>query len=464
MAQDDRDEIINRDHPDLQAETVLHQPQTYETISDTIGSVILEKPQPPGWWLTFGVGFFFVNILGLSIVYLFAVGTGIWGINIPTAWGFAIINFVWWIGIGHAGTLISAILFLFRQEWRNAINRFAEAMTIFAVACAGMFPLIHMGRVWVAYFIFPYPNTMGMWPQFRSPLLWDVFAISTYGSVSILFWYIGLVPDIAMLRDRAKNKLVQMAYGAVCLGWRGSARHWYRYEIASTLLAGLCTPLVVSVHSIVSFDFSIAALPGWHTTVFPPYFVAGAIYAGFAMVLTMLIPVRKWYHLENIITDRHMNNMSKVLLATSFIVAYGYFSEFFFSYYSGNIFESQMMDNRTMGDYAPAFWMLIFCNVITPQALWFKSVRLSTWRLFAITLIVGVGMWLERFVIIATTLTRDFMPSSWGTYHGTFWDWATYLGTLGFFTFMMCLFIRFLPMIAVHEIRLSHHDATGRHH
>jgi molybdopterin-containing oxidoreductase family membrane subunit len=295
-------------------------------------------------------------------------------------------------------------------------------------------------------------------------LLWDVFAISTYGSVSLLFWYIGLVPDIAMLRDRAKHKLVRMGYGMVCLGWRGSARHWYRYEIASTLLAGLCTPLVVSVHSIVSFDFAIAALPGWHTTVFPPYFVAGAIYAGFAMVLTILLPVRKWYKMESIVTDRHINNMAKVMLATSLVVAYGYFSEYFFSYYSANLWETGMMDHRSMGDYAPAYWVLIFCNIIAPQSLWFKWVRLNTWPLFVVTLIVGVGMWLERYVIVATTLTRDYMPSSWGTYHGTFWDWSIYLGTLGFFTFLMCLFIRFLPMIAVHEVRVSHHAATGHHH
>jgi Ni/Fe-hydrogenase subunit HybB-like protein len=465
MATIDERTIINRDHPDLQPiAPVLQQPQTYESISDTIGSVILEKPQPPGWWMSLGVGFFFTGILGASLVYLFAVGTGIWGINIPVAWGFAIINFVWWIGIGHAGTLISAILFLFNQEWRNAINRFAEAMTIFAVSCAGMFPLIHMGRLWVGYFILPYPNTLGMWPQFRSPLLWDVFAISTYASVSLLFWYIGLVPDFAMLRDRAKNKAVKIAYGIVSLGWRGSARHWYRYEIAATLLAGLCTPLVVSVHSIVSFDFAIAALPGWHTTVFPPYFVAGAIYAGFAMVLTILIPVRKWYKLESVVTDRHMDNMSKVMLATALVVSYGYFSELFFAYYSANMYETQMMDHRSMGDYAPAYWALIFCNVLTPQLLWFRSIRLSTWPLFIITLIVGVGMWLERYVIVVTTLTREFMPSSWGTYHGTIWDWATYLGTLGLFAFLMCLFIRFLPMIAVHEVRVSHHKTTGHHH
>jgi molybdopterin-containing oxidoreductase family membrane subunit len=464
--------IENEGHPDLKPTGALvEQPHDYESISDTIGSVILEKPQPFGWWLSLGAGIFGVSILGISLAYLLLLGTGVWSVNIPVAWGFAIVNFVWWIGIGHAGTLISAILLLLRQDWRNAINRFAEAMTIFAVACAGMFPILHMGRPWVGFFILPYPNTMGLWPQFRSPLLWDVFAISTYGSVSLLFWYLGLIPDFAMLRDRAKNIWVKRIYGSVSLGWRGSAMHWHRYEIASLMLAGLCTPLVVSVHSIVSFDFAVGVLPGWHTTIFPPYFVAGAIYAGFAMVLTIMLPVRKWYKLESIITLYHIDNMSKVMLATSLIVAYGYCAEAFFAFYTGNNYEMFMMWNRMWsGPYAPAYQALIFCNIITPQLLWIKSIRnltfmgMGAWPLWIITIIVGIGMWLERYVIVITSLTRDFMPSSWGTYHGTIWDWGFYIGTLGFFTTCMCLFIRFLPITAVHEVRVSQHQITGHGH
>ncbi len=457
--------IKNRDHQDLQRiAPIIEQPHDYETISDAVGSVILTRPHPIGWYVMFGIGSFFVSILGISVAYLFLVGTGSWSVNVPVAWGFAIVNFVWWIGIGHAGTLISAILLLLRQEWRNAINRFAEAMTIFAVACAGMYPILHLGRPWVGFFILPYPNTMGLWPQFRSPLLWDVFAISTYGSVSILFWYLGLVPDFAMLRDRAKNLWVKRIYGAVSLGWRGSARHWHRYEMASLLLAGLCTPLVVSVHSIVSFDFAIGIVPGWHTTIFPPYFVAGAIYAGFAMVLTMLLPVRSWYNLKTLVTDYHVDQMAKVMLATSLIVAYGYMTELFFAYYTGNQYEAFMMLNRWTGPIAPSYWALIFCNILTPQLLWLKRVRSNIPVLWGITIIIGIGMWLERYVIIITSLTRDFMPSAWGTYHGTPWDWGIYLGTLGFFTFCMCLFVRFLPVLAIHEVRVSQHKITGHGH
>lgn len=457
--------IKNRDHQDLKpVAPLIEQPHDYESISDAVGSVILSRPQPIGWYVMLGIGLFFTSILGISVAYLFLMGTGSWAVNIPVAWGFAIVNFVWWIGIGHAGTLISAILLLLRQEWRNAINRFAEAMTIFAVACAGMYPLLHLGRPWVMFFILPYPNTMGLWPQFRSPLLWDVFAISTYASVSILFWYLGLVPDFAMLRDRAKNLWVKRIYGMVALGWRGSARHWHRYEMASLLLAGLCTPLVVSVHSIVSFDFAIGIVPGWHTTIFPPYFVAGAIYAGFAMVLTILLPVRAWYNLKTLVTDYHIDQMAKVMLATSLIVAYGYITEAFFAFYTGNKYEAFMMWNRMVGPYAPSYWALIFCNILTPQLLWFKAVRGNVYVLWGITIIIGIGMWLERYVIIITSLTRDFMPSAWGTYHGTPWDWGIYLGTLGFFTTCMCLFVRFLPVLAVHEVRVSQHNITGHGH
>ncbi len=442
-------------------EPLITGEQTYGSITESVADVILERPQPPGWFITLAIGVGGLGLFGLSVVYLFALGTGVWGVNIPIGWGFAIINLVWWIGIGHAGTLISAILLLLHQDWRNAINRFAEAMTIFAVACAGMFPLLHLGRPWVAFFILPSPNTLKLWPQFLSPLVWDVFAISTYASVSILFWYIGLIPDFATLRDRAKNKFVKLIYGVVALGWRGSAKHWSRYEMACMLL---CTPLVVSVHSIISFDFSVGQLPGWHTTIFPPYFVAGAIYAGFAMVLTLALPVREWYGLKHIITLRHLDLMAKVMLATGLIVAYGYTMEVFYAWYSGNLFERFMMDNRQWGPYWPAYWALILCNIIMPQFLWIKWVRITPIPLFIISMFVNVGMWLERYVIVVTSLTRDFLPSSWGTYHGTIWDWGIYLGTLAFFATCMCLFIRFVPMIAIHEVRVSHHKMTGHHH
>jgi molybdopterin-containing oxidoreductase family membrane subunit len=388
-----------------------------------------------------------------SISVLLVYGTGVWGINIPVGWGFAIINFVWWIGIGHAGTLISAILLLLRQEWRTSINRFAEAMTLFAVACAGLFPLLHMGRPWLAYWLFPYPNTMGVWPQFRSPLVWDVFAVSTYATVSLLFWYVGLIPDLATLRDRSQNRFTRIAYGILAMGWRGSAIHWHRYETAYLLLAGLATPLVVSVHTIVSFDFAVSVIPGWHTTIFPPYFVAGAIYAGFAMVMTLAIPLRVIYGLEDFITTRHLDNMAKVILATGLFVAYGYMMETFMALYSGNAYEQYMLLNRMTGPYATVYWGLIFCNVVVPQALWSQRVRRSVPALFVIAMFVNVGMWLERFIIVVTSLHRDFQPSSWGMYTPTQWDWSFFIGTIGLFLALMFLFIRVLPVISIFEMR-----------
>src|SRR6058998_2030436 len=348
---------------------------TYASVTDKISSIVLTTRTPKGWFIGFGLAFILVMVLLAAITYLFVAGIGIWGVNIPVAWGFAIINFVWWIGIGHAGTLISAILLLLRQQWRTSINRFAEAMTLFAVACAGFYPVFHTGRPWMAYWLFPYPNTMGLWPNFRSPLIWDVFAVSTYGTVSALFWFVGLIPDLATLRDRAKSKVFGIIYGMLAMGWRGSARHWHRYEMAYLLLAGLATPLVLSVHTIVSFDFSIAIIPGWHATIFPPYFVAGAIYAGFAMVLLLTIPLRKFYGLESFITMRHMHNMAKVMLATGLIVVYGYLVEAFFGWYSGNQYERFMIWNRMHGPYALYYWALILCNGLTPQFLWFKKIR-----------------------------------------------------------------------------------------
>jgi molybdopterin-containing oxidoreductase family membrane subunit len=381
-------------------------------------------------------------------------GVGIWGNNVPVAWAFDIINLVWWIGIGHAGTLISAILLLLRQSWRTSINRFAEAMTLFAVSCAVIFPLFHTGRPWLAaYWLFPYPNTMGLWPQFRSPLIWDVFAITTYGLVSLAFWFVGLIPDLATLRDRATNRWTQMIYGMLAMGWRGSAIHWQRYETAYLLLAGLATPLVLSVHTVVSFDFAVGIVPGWHATIFPPYFVAGAIYAGFAMVLTLAIPLRALYGLEDFITNRHLENMAKITLVTGLIVVYGYAMEAFFGWYSANQYERFMILNRTTGPYAWSYWALIFCNGIAPQILWIKRMRTNLPVLFTVALIVSVGMWLERFVIIVTSLHRDFLPSSWDMYYPTVWDFSTFFGTIGLFLMLMFLFLRVLPMISIFEMR-----------
>jgi Ni/Fe-hydrogenase subunit HybB-like protein len=392
-------------------------------------------------------------VLLMAITNLVFRGIGIWGVNVPVGWGFAIVNFVWWIGIGHAGTLISAILLLLRQTWRQSINRFAEAMTLFAVAAAGIFPVFHLGRPWLAYWLFPYPNTMGMWPNFRSPLIWDVFAVSTYATVSLLFWYVGLIPDLATLRDRSQNRAGRVVYGMLAMGWRGSARHWHRYELASLLLAALATPLVVSVHTIVSFDFAVGIVPGWHATIFPPYFVAGAIYAGFAMVLTLAIPLRRIYGLQDFITMQHLNYMGRILLATGLVVAYGYMMEAFMAWYSGNPFEQFMIINRFMGPYRYMYWGLLACNVLAPQALWFHRVRASTVALMVVCMFVNVGMWLERYIIVVVSLSADFLPSSWGLYAGTRWDWATYLGSIGLFLALFFLFIRFLPMISIFEMR-----------
>jgi len=388
-----------------------------------------------------------------TIAYLLVKGVGLWGINIPVGWGFDIINFVWWIGIGHAGTLISAILLLLRQEWRTSINRFAEAMTLFAVACAGLFPLLHMGRPWFAYWLIPYPNTMNVWPQFRSPLVWDVFAVTTYLTVSLLFWFVGLIPDLATLRDRSSSRSGRVIYGMLAMGWRGSAIHWHRYDVAYLLLAGLATPLVVSVHTVVSFDFATSVIPGWHTTIFPPYFVAGAIYSGFAMVMVLAIPIRAVYGLEDFITLRHLQNMAKVMLATGLIVAYGYLMEAFMAWYSAGQYERYMMLNRITGPYGAAYLGLILTNVLIPQLLWLKRVRKSVLALWCIAFIVNIGMWLERFVIVVTSLSRDFLPSSWDMYYPTVWDWSTFIGTIGLFFALLFLFLRFLPMISIFEMR-----------
>ncbi len=452
-------------------DVLIEGQHNYETITDRIGSVVLNQDnfnpahkKGKNWVLFFLLGFAFVNVLMLSIGWLLYQGIGIWGNNQPAGWGFDIINFVWWIGIGHAGTLISAILLLMRQKWRMSINRFAEAMTIFAVMCAGMFPLLHTGRPWLAYFLMPYPNWMAMWPNFRSPLVWDVFAVSTYFTVSLLFWGIGLIPDFAALRDRTKSKIGKLLYGFGSLGWRGSTKHWHRYDQAYLVLAGLSTPLVLSVHSIVSFDFAVSILPGWHVTLFPPYFVAGAVFAGFALVLAFLIPMRAMYNLKDFVTMKHIDWMCKIMLATGLIVFYGYLCEIFFSYYSGNKFEIFMMKNRMFGPYWWAYWSLIICNGIVPQLLWKQKNRNNLKLVFVVTMFISIGMWLERFVIIPMSLHRDFLPSSWGMYSPTVWDFGMFFGTIGFFFFMMFLFIRFVPMISIFEMRELFHRTKGHDH
>jgi Ni/Fe-hydrogenase subunit HybB-like protein len=432
---------------------VLAPGHTFASVTDKISAIALTTKPPKTWWVGFLISFALTMLLLYTITHLLVTGVGIWGVNVPVGWGFDIINFVWWIGIGHAGTLISAILLLLRQQWRTSINRFAEAMTLFAVASAGLYPLLHTGRPWFDYWLIPYPNTMALWPNFRSPLVWDVFAITTYATVSLLFWFIGLIPDFATLRDRSANRFARVVYGIVAMGWRGSAIHWHRYEMAYLLLAGLATPLVVSVHSVVSFDFAVGVIPGWHTTVFPPYFVAGAIFSGFAMVMTLAIPLRAVYGLKDFITQRHLDNMAKVMLATGLIVAYGYMMETFMAWYSGSHYEQYMIWNRMIGPYATQYWMLILCNVAIPQLLWLRRIRENTILLWMISIIVNVGMWLERYVIIVTSLHRDFLPSSWGMYSGTQWDWSMFIGTIGLFLCLLFLFIRFLPVISIFEMR-----------
>jgi molybdopterin-containing oxidoreductase family membrane subunit len=452
------------DIPPGETTDVLGGPQTYASVTDKITDLVLTRPFTLGWLAAVGLTGLLVCALMLAVTYLFARGIGIWGVNVPVAWGFAIVNFVWWIGIGHAGTFISAMLLLMRQDWRTSINRFAEAMTLFAVACAGMFPLLHLGRPWKFYYLFPYPNTMWLWPQFRSALVWDVFAVSTYFTVSLLFWYVGLIPDFATLRDQARNKYVARIYGILSMGWRGAASHWQRYQTAYLLLGGLAAPLVVSVHSVVSMDFAEAQVPGWHTTIFPPYFVAGAIFSGFAMVLTLAIPLRSIYHLQDMITLKHLDNCGKLLLVTGLIVFYGYSTEYFMGWYSGEWSELYLNVNRGIGPYAWAWWMIVFCNCLTPQVLWFRRVRQSPALMFLISLVIQVGMWGERFVIVIPSLSRDFLPSSWGMYYPTIWDWITLFGTIGFFLMSFLLFVRFLPVISMSEMReLVHSTGGGKH-
>ncbi len=425
----------------------------FTTITDRVCAVV-ERPKPTrAWYVAFAVSASVAGMMLCLIVYLVATGIGVWGVNSPVGWGWAIVNFVFWVGIGHAGTLISAILFLFRQKWRTSINRFAEAMTIFAVACAGIFPVIHVGRIWFTYWLAPLPNQMDMWPNFRSPLLWDVFAVGTYATVSALFWYMGMIPDLATVRDRATTRRRRIIYGLLALGWRGSNRQWLRYERAYLLLAALATPLVLSVHSVVSFDFAVAQLPGWHTTIFPPYFVAGAIFSGFAMVMTLAIPARQLFGFKDIITMRHLENVAKIILATGSMVGYAYGIEFFIAWYGGNPYELFAFVSRALGPYAWAYWIMVSCNVLAPQLFWFKKCRTNVWIMMGVCILVNIGMWFERFVITVTSLSADFLPTSWGYFSPTIIDILMLVGSFGLFFTLFLLFLRFVPMVAMAEVK-----------
>jgi len=444
-------------HP-TEVEGVVREPLVLNNrslgwVTDRICGIV-ENRQPFIWWVLFVPSVALFGCLLFTLVYLVSTGVGVWGNNQPVAWGWAIVNFVFWIGIGHAGTLISAILFLTRQKWRTSVNRASEAMTLIAVMCAGIFPGFHVGRFWMVWFLAPVPNANAIWQNFKSPLLWDVFAVSTYFIVSVIFWYIGLIPDLATLRDRAKKKVPKFLYGFFALGWRGGNRHWRHYEMAYLLLAAISTPLVLSVHSVVSFDFATSVIPGWHTTIFPPYFVAGAIFGGFAMVLTLMLPVRKLYGLEDMITHKHVDNMAKIILLTGTIVGYAYIMELFISYYGANKFETDAFHLRILsGPYTWAYYCMFACNVIIPQFFWFKKVRHNLWMVFIIVNFVNIGMWFERFVIIPTSIARDFLPGQWGYYSPSWVEKLMFLGTFGMFFMLFLLFIRFLPVIAASEVK-----------
>ena len=438
-------------------------PQTAGAVDEQVLSITERKP-PFAWYVAISVTGSAMTLGFALIGWTMYMGIGVWGNNVPVGWGFGIVNFVFWIGIGHAGTLISAILFLFRQRWRNAIARFAEAMTIFAVMCAGIFPLIHTGRPWLAAFwLLPYPNQRGIWPNFTSPLMWDVFAVSTYFTVSAMFWYVGLLPDLASMRDRATHRVRKAMLTLASLGWNGSARHWVHYEKAYLILAGLATPLVLSVHSVVSFDFATSVLPGWHSTLFPPYFVVGAIFSGFAMVVTVLIIVRRVLRLENIITLNHLDVMNKVILTTGLIVGFSYITEFFIAWYSQAPYEQFAFLNRAFGPYWWAFWIMFCCNVFAPQIFWFRWARRSIPLMFVVAILVNVGMWFERFVIIVTSLHRDFLPSSWAMFRPTMVDYGILLGSFGLFFTLILLFSRVLPVISTAEVKMDLPGAQPRH-
>ena len=431
---------------------VVEGKPSLSSINEDIARPLETKPTK-GWYIAISISLTMLLIGAVSLAVTFIEGVGVWGVNQPVGWGFDIVNFVFWVGIGHAGTLISAILFLLRQRWRTSIARFAEAMTIFAVMCAGLFPAIHTGRPWLDGYLLPYPNQHALWVNFTSPLLWDVFAVSTYFTVSLVFWYIGLIPDLATLRDRTTNKIKKVIYSILSLGWRHSTKHWNHYEMAYLILAGFATPLVLSVHTIVSFDFAVSIMPGWHTTIFPPYFVAGAVFSGFAMVQNVLIIIRKVFKIEHIITLDTLEKMNKVMLATGMMVGYAYAMEFFIAWYSGNQIEQFVFLNRALGPYAWSYWIMVSCNVLFTQLFWFRKIRRSIPVMFVIGVLVNVGMWFERFVIVVTSLSRDYLPSSWGMYIPSIYDIGILIGSFGLFFTLIFLFIRTLPVVSIAEVK-----------
>ncbi|HZD51591.1 MAG TPA: quinol:electron acceptor oxidoreductase subunit ActD [Woeseiaceae bacterium] len=426
---------------------------TYRSVGDQIAGVLLQMPQIRRWWLAFGVTGLLVLLLGSVIVHLFTLGVGVWGINIPVNWGLAIVNVVWWIGIGHAGTFISAMLLLLGQEWRNSLNRLAEAMTIFAVTCAVMFPILHLGRPNHFYWMLPYPPPFEVWPQFRSPLFWDMMAFSTYFTVSLLFWYVGLIPDLASVRDKARRRFWQVLMGLLALGWRGSARHWVTWRRAYLIIAALAMPLVVSVHSGVSLLFAVGKIPGWHTTIFPPYFVLGALFSGFAVVGMLGVALRAWFRLRNLITREHLDRLAKFLLASGLLTAYGYVFDGFTAWYSGRAFEQGTLVDRLTGPFAGWYWGAVLLNFASIQLLWWRSARRNPATLFAVSTAVLAGMWLERYMLVVSGLFRDFLPSSWDVYRVPWTEWLLFLGTIGLFLFLFVLFLRFLPLIAISEVK-----------
>ena len=445
--------------PVLKREKLILNDRSYHWITDRICGII-ENKQPLLWWLLFLPSSLIALIgVGGGLFHLISTGVGVWGNTNRVMWGWPIVNFVFWIGIGHAGTLISAILFLTRQNWRTSINRAAEAMTIFAVMCAGIFPAFHVGRVWFAWFLAPIPNANAIWQNFKSPLLWDVFAVSTYFTISLIFWFLGMVPDLATIRDRCKPGIRKVLYGIFALGWRGGNRQWSHYEMAYLLLAALATPLVLSVHSVVSFDFATSVVPGWHTTIFPPYFVAGAIFGGFAMVLTIMIPARFIYGLQDMITMKHIDNMAKIILLTGTIVGYAYLMELFVAFYSGAIYEMDAFKVRIAGPYWWAYAMMMTCNVLSPQIFWFKACRENLWVVMIVAMFVNVGMWFERFVIIVTTLARMWLPGDWKTFSPSGQDQLLFVGTIGMFLTLFLLFLRFLPCINIAEVKWAKEES-----
>jgi molybdopterin-containing oxidoreductase family membrane subunit len=447
-----------------EAQPILPPQQSYGDVTDQLASIPLHFPSRRRWLVALGLASVLFGLLCISAVALFTQGVGLWGLNIPVTWAFAIHNYVWWLGIGHAGTLISALLLLLGRDWRNSLNRFAETMTLFAVVCAGIYPILHLGRPWFFYWMFPYPATMSVWPQFRSPLEWDIWAVLTYLTVSVVFWYIGLVPDLAAARDRAQRRGWQIFFGVLSLGWRGSAAHWMRWNQAYRLLAALAVPLVVSVHSEVSLLFAASAIPGWHSTIFPPYFVMGAAFSGFAMVAIIAISLRALFHLHNLVTDDHLDVLAKVLLATGLMTAYGYVFEIFSALYSGDVHEIQTLKDRLFGLYWWSYWGAVVFNFVLLQPLWFRAVRRNAWALFAVAASVVIGMWLERYMILVTSLYRDFLVSSWGVYHATFWDWATFAGTIGLFLLPFLMIVRLLPVISIFETKEILHEEHEEAH